>query len=172
MRDQAGRQMASQTMSPNCTHMPGRKGAFREYIGRPDARGRGGRPNYSDQVKLVDSIHGNTVKATGGTTHSLQTVRPVDKDAKDVRVTLRLEGSNQMENKNARRSRRTRTYCRQCWRQAPEECERAMPTWLCDRGNRGLQRHWGDKRSHNSRMCSPSCPKPKLGPAAGYPTYS
>ena len=47
----------------------------------------------------MDLIHGNTVKATDGTTHSLTTVRPVDKDAKDVRITLRLAGSQQIENK-------------------------------------------------------------------------
>ena len=76
------------------------KGAFREYIGRADARKRGDRPNYSGTVKLVDSIHGNTVKATDGTTHSLTTVRPVDKESKDVRITLRLAGSAQTETEN------------------------------------------------------------------------
>ena len=50
-------------------------------------------------MKLVDSIHGNTVKATDGATHSLQTLRPVDKDSKDVRITLRLAGSAQTENR-------------------------------------------------------------------------
>ena len=59
----------------------------------------GDRPNYSGTVKLVDSIHGNTVKATDGATHSLTTVRPVDKDSKDVRITLRLAGSAQTENR-------------------------------------------------------------------------
>ena len=75
------------------------KGAFREYIGRADARKRGDRPNYSGQVKLVDTIHGNTVKATDGTTHSLTTIRPVNRDSKDVQITLRLAGSQQIENK-------------------------------------------------------------------------
>ena len=65
----------------------------------PTPRKRGVKPNYSGTVKLVDSIHGNTVKAKDGTTHSLTTIRPVDKDAKDVRITLRLAGSAQTENR-------------------------------------------------------------------------
>ena len=60
---------------------------------------RGDRPNYSGTVKLVDSIHGNTVKATDGATHSLTTIRPVDKDSKDVRITLQLASSRQTENR-------------------------------------------------------------------------
>ena len=100
MREQAGRQMAAQhNVTKNAQRGLEEKGAFREYIGRADARKRGDRPNYSGTVKLVDSIHGNTAKATDGTTHSLQTVRPVDRDANDVRITLRLAGSQQIENK-------------------------------------------------------------------------
>ena len=100
MREQAGRQMAAQhNVTKNAQRGLEEKGAFREYIGRPDARKRGDRPNYSGSVKLVSSIHGNTVKATDGTTHSLTTIRPVDKDAKDVRITLRLAGSAQTENR-------------------------------------------------------------------------
>ena len=100
MREQAGRQIATQNnVTENAQRGLEEKGAFREYIGRADARKRGDRPNYSGTVKLVDSIHGNTVKATDGTTHSLTTVRPVDKDAKDARITLRLAGSKQTENR-------------------------------------------------------------------------
>ena len=47
----------------------------------------------------MDSIHGNTVKATDGTTHSLTTIRPVDKDSQNVNITLRLAGSKQTENR-------------------------------------------------------------------------
>ena len=84
MREQAGRQMAAQNnVTKNAQRGLEDKGAFREYIGRADARKRGDRPNYSGQVKLVDNLHGNTVTATGGTTHSLQTVRSVDKYTHD-----------------------------------------------------------------------------------------
>ena len=100
MREQAGRQMAAQNnVTKNAQRGLEDKGAFREYIGRPDARKRGDRPNYSGTVKLVDSIHGNTVKATYGTTHSLTTIRPVDKDSTSVNITLRLAGSKQTENR-------------------------------------------------------------------------
>ena len=47
----------------------------------------------------MNSIHGNTVEATDGTTRSLTAIRPVDKDSKDVRITLRLAGSQQIDNK-------------------------------------------------------------------------
>ena len=104
MREQMGRQMAAQTTLPNTHKGTWRSnGAFREYIGRPDARKRGDRPNYSGVVKLVDSVHGNTVKATDGTTHSLTTIRPVDKDSQSTTIGLRLVGSEQTENAQRQR---------------------------------------------------------------------
>ena len=115
MREQAGRQMAAQNnVTKNAQRGLEEKGAFREYIGRADARKRGDMPNYSGTVKLVDSIHGNTVKATDGTTHSLQTVRPVNRDAKDVQITLRLASPahNKSKTKNERRSKRMQPCCR------------------------------------------------------------
>ena len=99
-----GRQMAAQNnVTNNAQRNVEEQGAFREYIGRPDARKRGDRPNYSGVVKLVDSVHGNTVLATDGTTHSLTTVRPVDKDSTNTTIGLRLVGSGQMENKKRER---------------------------------------------------------------------
>ena len=52
---------------------------------------------------MVDSVHGNMVKATDGTTHSLTTVRPVDKDSQSTMIGLRLVGSEQVENKKRER---------------------------------------------------------------------
>ena len=72
-------------------------GAFRTYIGRPDARKRADRPNYNGKVHLVDSVHGNVVKSTDGTEHSLTTVRPVPADSENTNITLRLVGSKQQE---------------------------------------------------------------------------
>ena len=94
---------AQNNVTKNAQRNVEEQGAFREYIGRPDARKRGDRPNYSGVVKLVDSVHGNTVKATDGTTHSLTTIRPVDKDSTSTTIGLRLVGSEQTE--NAKRQR-------------------------------------------------------------------
>ena len=78
------------------------KGAFREYIGRDDQRKRGDRPNYNGTVKIVDSVSGNTVKATDGTIASLTTVRPVDADSENVQIRLRQVGSAHTDNRKTR----------------------------------------------------------------------
>ena len=148
------------------------KGAFREYIGRADARKRGDRPNYSGTVKLVSSIHGNTVKATDGTTHSLTTIRPVDKDAKDVRITLRLAGSAQTENRK-----------RAGFQKYADKLEAILAT-----NPRGMRTSDASVALHNKDATfkdalkgttftqftnlSPNCSKPKQARLVGSPKYS
>ena len=98
LREKAGRQAAAQNaVVSNSQRNMLDNGAFRTYIGRPDARKRADRPNYSGKVHLVDSVHGNVVKSTDGTEHSLTTVRPVPTDSENTNITLRLVGSKQQE---------------------------------------------------------------------------
>ena len=72
------------------------------YIGRDDQRNRGDRPNYNGPVNIVDSVSGNTVKATNGPIASLTMVRPTDADSEHVQIRLRQVGSAQTDNRKTR----------------------------------------------------------------------
>ena len=67
--------------------------ALREDSGRPGTRNRSGRPKSSGHLLMVDNMHGNTATTTDGTTHSLTTIRPVDKESQSTTIGLRLVGS-------------------------------------------------------------------------------
>ena len=74
-------------------------GASRTYIGREDIRRRGGRPNYSGAVNLVDVVEGNRVRDNRGDIHSMTLSKPVPEESKRTNINVRLVGNTKTEDR-------------------------------------------------------------------------
>ena len=67
------------------------------YIGWDDIRRRGGRPQFSGEVKLVATVEGNRAKDSIGQTHSMTITKPVPEQSASTAIDVRLVGSSQTE---------------------------------------------------------------------------
>ena len=74
----------------------------------------------------MDSVSGNTVKATDGTIASLTMVRPVDADSENVQIRLRQVGSAQTD---TRKTRELQPYADTLAEILADNTTNAMQTW-------------------------------------------